>query len=109
MLPLALTSRAVVHTFEGELAAAASLAAEAETITKATGSQLAPYSALGVFAWQGREAKVEALSEAMTEQVLARGEGIGLTVVEWARAGIHSSTEASCGCDCDICRGETAG
>ena len=86
VLPLALTSRAVVHTFEGELAAAASLAAEAETVTKATGSQLAPYSALGVVAWQGREAKVEALSEAMTEQVLARGEGIGLTVVEWARA-----------------------
>lgn len=33
----------------------------------------------------------------------------GTIVVEWARAGIHSSAEPSCGCDCDVCRGETAG
>jgi len=32
----------------------------------------------------------------------------GTIVVEWARAGIRSSTEPSCGCDCDVCRGEAA-
>jgi hypothetical protein len=32
----------------------------------------------------------------------------GTIVVEWARAGIHSSVEPNCGCDCDVCRGEAA-
>jgi hypothetical protein len=31
----------------------------------------------------------------------------GSIVVEWARAGIQSSAEPACGCDCDVCRGET--
>jgi len=33
----------------------------------------------------------------------------GTIVVEWARAAIQSSTEPVCGCDCDVCRGETPG
>ena len=44
-LPLALTSRAAVHIFGGELAVAASLTEEISQIITATGSQLAPYGA----------------------------------------------------------------
>jgi DNA-binding CsgD family transcriptional regulator len=90
VLPLALTSRAVVHVFEGELAAAAALAAEQESVTGATGSRLAPYGSLAVAAWQGREATLEALTEAVTPEVVARGEGIGVIVVQWARAVLYN-------------------
>ena len=61
VLPLALTSRAVVH-IRGRARRRRLRWPRRRTVTKATGSQLAPYSALGVVAWQGREAKVEALS-----------------------------------------------
>jgi DNA-binding CsgD family transcriptional regulator len=86
VLPLALTSRVMVHTFAGELDAAASLAEELEAVTEATGSRLAPYCPLWLAAWQGRDARAEALIEATTKEVVARGEGIGLTVVELVTA-----------------------
>ena len=90
-LPLALTSRAVVHMFRGELAVAASLTEETIQVITATGSQLAPYGALQLAAWQGREATVQALTEAIMKEVTSRGEGIGLTVVEWTRALVCNS------------------
>lgn len=90
-LPLALTSRATVHTFGGELAAAASLNEEAKEVIDATGSRLAPYGALALAAWQGRDARVQALIDAITKEVGSRGEGIVLTVVQWARALVCNS------------------
>ena len=46
-LPLALTSRAYVLLFAGELTSAASVIHEVEAVKEATGSGLAPYGALG--------------------------------------------------------------
>ena len=57
VLPIALNQRMGVHVHAGELAAAASLVEEAEAVTEATGSQLAPYGALALAAWRGREAE----------------------------------------------------
>jgi DNA-binding CsgD family transcriptional regulator/tetratricopeptide (TPR) repeat protein len=85
-LPLALNSRVFVHLAAGELAEAASLAGEAQVATEITGSNFAPYGALGVAAWQGREADAGQLVEAIMDVVVSRGEGIGLTVTQWARA-----------------------
>jgi DNA-binding CsgD family transcriptional regulator len=90
-LPLALTSRAAVHIFGGELAVAASLTEEISQIIAATGSQLAPYGALQLAAWQGHEATVQTLIDAITKEVTSRGEGIGLTVVDWTRALVGNS------------------
>jgi DNA-binding CsgD family transcriptional regulator len=90
-LPLALTSRAVVHIFGGELAVAASLTEETSQVINATGSQLAPYGTLQLAAWQGRELEVQALIDAVTQEVAPRGEGIGLTVVDWTRALVGNS------------------
>jgi DNA-binding CsgD family transcriptional regulator len=90
-LPLALTSRAVVHIFGGELAVAASLTEETSQVINATGSQLAPYGTLQLAAWQGRELEVQALIDAVTKEVAPRGEGIGLTVVDWTRALVGNS------------------
>ena len=85
-LPLALNSRVFVHLAAGELAEAASLAGEAQAATEITGSNFAPYGALGVAAWQGREADAGQLVDAIMDVVVSRGEGIGLTVTQWARA-----------------------
>jgi DNA-binding CsgD family transcriptional regulator len=90
-LPLALTSRAAVHMFAGELAVAASLTEEISQIITATGSQLAPYGALQLAAWQGHEATIQTLIDAITKEVTSRGEGIGLTVVDWTCALVGNS------------------
>jgi DNA-binding CsgD family transcriptional regulator len=85
-LPLALSMRAYVLFFAGELAAAASLVEEVQVTTEAMGSNLAPYGALGLAAFRGREAEAAALASATTEEVAVRGEGIGIGISDWATA-----------------------
>ncbi|MFB9834948.1 LuxR C-terminal-related transcriptional regulator, partial [Actinoallomurus acaciae] len=85
-LPLALTSRAYVLMFAGDLAAAASLVDEAGAVMEAIGGNLAPYGALGLAALRGDEAEALALVEATREDVTRRGEGVGITFAQWANA-----------------------
>jgi hypothetical protein len=63
-LPLALNSHTCMLLFAGDLTAAASLAAEAHAVNEATGSNLAPYGALGLAALRGDEAGTLAQLEA---------------------------------------------
>jgi hypothetical protein len=90
VLPVALPSRVVVKVFAGELAAAAALAEEVEAIIEATGSRLAPYGRLLLDAWRGREAEASELIEASESEMVARGEGLGLTVIHWAKALLYN-------------------
>jgi DNA-binding CsgD family transcriptional regulator len=90
-LPWALNTRIGVHLNAGELAAAASLVEEVETVTEATGSQIAPYGALALAAWQGHEAEAFELIKAINKEVLRRGEGVGLTAIAWASAQLYNS------------------
>jgi DNA-binding CsgD family transcriptional regulator len=85
-LPVALNTRAGMHVLAGEFTEAAALAAEAESVTEATGSGITPYGGLGLVVFQGREAESFALIEATTNDVRRRGEGGGLTFVRWATA-----------------------
>jgi ATP/maltotriose-dependent transcriptional regulator MalT len=85
-LPLALTSRGVLLMFTGDLTAAAAMAGEARAIEEATGSNLAPYGALGLAAFCGDEAAAGAVLERGLEDVTRRGEGVGVTIAEWAKA-----------------------
>jgi DNA-binding CsgD family transcriptional regulator len=85
-LPLALSQRVYVHLFAGELAEAASLVHELDAVTEATGSDLAPYGALGLVALRGHEAEAAALIDRSRGDVTRRGEGIGLAVLDWAEA-----------------------
>ena len=89
-LPLALSSRVFMLLFAGELAVATSLVEEARAATDATGSNLAPYGALGLAAWRGGEDEASALIEATREEVAQRGEGIGVTLIEWASAALYN-------------------
>jgi DNA-binding CsgD family transcriptional regulator len=89
-LPVALNSRAFMLMFAGELTAAASLIQELQPAIEATGVNVAPYTALGLAALAGREAEAAALIEAITRTVTVRGEGLGLTIVEWATAVLNN-------------------
>jgi DNA-binding CsgD family transcriptional regulator len=89
-LPLALSSRVYLLLFAGDLAAAATLAEEVRAATEATGSNLAPYSALGVAAMRAREAEASALAASAGHDVALRGEGIGVTLTRWANAVLYN-------------------
>ncbi|MFD1523648.1 ATP-binding protein [Pseudonocardia yunnanensis] len=91
VLPLALSLRIVVHSFLGELSAAASLTHEVETISEATGNPVVPYGAVLLAAWQGREAEADEVMSAATRQLVQRGEGVGLSIAGWARALLANS------------------
>jgi DNA-binding CsgD family transcriptional regulator len=86
VLPLALCSRAGMQLHAGAVAAAASLIEEVEAVATATGGRLGPYRALPLAAWQGQEARARELIEAATAEVVPRGEGIGLTVIQYCTA-----------------------
>jgi hypothetical protein len=73
-LPLALSSRVYMLLFAGELAASASLVEQAQTVTEATGSNLAPYAALGLAVLRGRETEASALIRDTGQEVAQRGE-----------------------------------
>jgi ATP/maltotriose-dependent transcriptional regulator MalT len=90
-LPLALTSRIGVSVLKGELSSAASLVTELESVTEATSVPMAPYGALLLAAWQGREAGTAALVRATLAGAASRGEGIGVTYTGWVRALLYNS------------------
>ncbi|HET6866590.1 MAG TPA: LuxR C-terminal-related transcriptional regulator, partial [Solirubrobacteraceae bacterium] len=92
VLPLALSIRIAAYMFAGELEAATSLIEEVEVAVEATGSQLAPYGRLLVAAWQGQEGEVSRLITAIVDEVVPRGEGLGLTIAQWARALVSNGT-----------------
>lgn len=90
-LPFALISRAVMLLFVGELRAAESLIDETETITEVTGDTVvAPRAVLGLAAFRGREGEASMLIGAITKDVIRRGEGVGLTIAEWAEAVLNN-------------------
>ena len=86
VLPIAFSTRAGVHLFGGDFAAAATLVAEVESVTMATGSSIAPYAAVALAAFRGRETEALEQIEAAIKDVTLRGEGEGLSFVQWATA-----------------------
>jgi DNA-binding CsgD family transcriptional regulator len=89
-LPLALNSHAFMLLFAGDLTGAAALIQELQPAIEATASNLAPYAALGLAAMAGRRAEARSLIDATIKDVRARGEGIGITVAEWANGVLHN-------------------
>jgi DNA-binding CsgD family transcriptional regulator len=86
MLPLTLSTRAGVHLFAGELRTAASLLDESDALSRATHARIVPYAALTLAALRGREDEVRRLVQSNTEDIMASGEGMGLTVAQHATA-----------------------
>jgi DNA-binding CsgD family transcriptional regulator len=61
-----------------------------QAATEATGSNLAPYGALGLAVLRGQETQAAALIGATAQQVALRGEGIGVTLTNWANAVLNN-------------------
>ncbi|MDT5186437.1 MAG: hypothetical protein QOI29_4595, partial [Mycobacterium sp.] len=90
-LPLALSMRIGAHVLFGELSAGASLIAELAKVTEVTGGYLAPYGALLLAAWEGRETDAVASIDTTHDEVARRGEGIGLAFACWSKALLYGS------------------
>jgi DNA-binding CsgD family transcriptional regulator len=85
-LALALSARAPVLVFCGDLADAAATVSETESVQEATGIRSAPYGALILSAWRGRGPETRDLIETTEREAQAHGEGIGLAISAYARA-----------------------
>jgi len=90
VLPIAATYRASLHVHAGTFGAASSLIEEADAITRATDMAPLKYAALMLAAWRGDEADGLDLIEAGRLEATARGEGMGLGVIEWATALLYN-------------------
>ncbi|MER6954208.1 AAA family ATPase [Streptomyces sp. NPDC000618] len=91
VLPSALLLRLSNRVFAGDLAGADSLVAEASAIGEATGSSFfAHYSALVVEPWKGRESATRQAIDAITQDLLLRGDGKVITATQWAAAVLYN-------------------
>jgi len=90
VLPIALRSRIFVHSFWGELEDGATLTREVQSVNEATGTQLAAYGALALAASRGHEAEATELIQATVDDVVNRGEGMGLGVSHFAAALLYN-------------------
>ena len=90
-LPIVFNMRATAHLFAGEFAEAASMVAQAESVTEATGSSIAPYGAVALAAFRGQEAQAAQLIQTATDDAGRRGEGRALSHIGWAAAVLCNS------------------
>jgi DNA-binding CsgD family transcriptional regulator len=70
----------------GEFGKAALLVAEADSVTEATGTQVAPYGALVLAGLRGREACATKLIDGSIEAFTAGGQGTAVQYAHWARS-----------------------
>ena len=82
-LPIDLTAWAFLVAWRGDFGAASAAIAEAEAVTRATGSRLAPYAAVLLAALRGREADTLPLIESVIRDAGAGGQGIGVQWAQW--------------------------
>jgi DNA-binding NarL/FixJ family response regulator len=89
-LPAALRARIIVHVVAGELDAATALLQDARAVTEVTGTQLAAYGATTLAAWRGDDTTATELVEATIADATLRGEGMGLSLGNYASAVLHN-------------------
>lgn len=85
-LPIALSSRAFVPLFMGDLDAAADVVMEMETITAATGEAVSPYGAIALAALRGEADVLATLAARETTEAQRRVEGTGVAIAHWGTA-----------------------
>ena len=90
VLSIALNGQGIVVTWCGDFAAAASVIAEAEAVTEATRTRIAPYAAMLLAAFQGREAEASTLIEAAIKAAVAGGEGLAVQYAHWTTAVLYN-------------------
>jgi DNA-binding CsgD family transcriptional regulator len=91
VLPIALSTRTGLHLFAGELEEAAALVDEFETVNEVMDNHLLPYGAVALAAWRGRQDVASELISTTFAGAAERGEGMGLTIVDYSSAVLHNS------------------
>jgi DNA-binding CsgD family transcriptional regulator/tetratricopeptide (TPR) repeat protein len=89
-LPLAVSTRALMLMFVGDLSTASALVDEQHTVTEATGIGLAPYAGMRLAAMRGQRAQTLTLVEQTAAEAPLRGEGISIAVAEWTSAVLYN-------------------
>ncbi len=89
-LPLALFARVYDHLMAGELGAAASVVEEMQAAIEATGSDLAPFGALGLAAFRGNHTEASELIDTTMRNAASRGHGNAIVAAEWASAVLNN-------------------
>jgi DNA-binding CsgD family transcriptional regulator len=90
VLIFALGLRSTLDVFAGKFAIAASALEEVGGIAEGIGGRLVLDGALALAAFRGREGEALRVIEATREAFRAGGEGMGLTVAEWAAALLYN-------------------
>jgi DNA-binding CsgD family transcriptional regulator len=87
-IPLALNSRIIFDLFSGDVAEAASLVGEIRWVAEVTGGEntLTPYGQVGLAALRGHQPEAEALIQDGLDDSIGLGQGVGVTMMYWARA-----------------------
>ena len=91
VLPIALSTRIGLHLFAGELGEAAALVDEFATVNEVMDNHLPSYGALFLAAWRGRQDTVSELVRTYVPVATARGEGMGLSIINYSSAVLHNS------------------
>jgi DNA-binding CsgD family transcriptional regulator len=85
-LPIDLTASAVLAAWRGDFEQAAAAIAEAEDVTRATKTHMAPYGAMLLAGLRGREPEASALIASAVREATAGGQGIGVQYADWVAA-----------------------
>src|SRR3954452_6035755 len=85
-LSIALNGEGIVVTWRGDFAAAGRVITEADAVTEATGTRIAPYGGLLLAALRGRETEARTLIDATIKDATAGGEGLAVQYAQWATA-----------------------
>jgi DNA-binding CsgD family transcriptional regulator len=89
-LVISVNSMAIHTAWRGDVAAAASLVAEAEAIAAATGTRFAPFAAVLLAGFRGAEAEASPLLEAVITDARAAGQGVGIQWCQWVSAVLYN-------------------
>jgi DNA-binding CsgD family transcriptional regulator len=89
-LVISVNAMAIITVWRGDLAAAASLIAEAEAIATATGTRFAPFAAVWLAGFRGAETEAAQLIETVIKGSRAAGQGVGIQWSQWASAILYN-------------------
>jgi DNA-binding CsgD family transcriptional regulator len=90
LLPYALDYLAGFHVHAGDLARAAGLLAEAQSLDLGTRAETLPYTALRLAAWRGQTSVASDLVDVMKRGARERGEGCAIAAADYSTAILHN-------------------
>jgi ATP/maltotriose-dependent transcriptional regulator MalT len=89
-LPIHLSQLGLVRAWMGDFVGVASLMAEIDTVSAATGSPIGPYAAMRLRSLQGRESEASAAIARAIDHATTDGQWMAATYAHWASAVLYN-------------------